>query len=717
MLVGEDGTVDFTADEVPYDSVKMTATVPKTIIHVEGTVNWNQKFTGNIDFGTRAFTSMTGDGITADWPKPGAGLGGGWSVLTSSINDPNNINGLESKSFSYSWQNKEKKHANYDTMSVNVSWSGAGATPYGPRTGVLTSSKVQMGFQDAYATTDDGTGKMVPAPVNIPFSEQYTWTWPASWTGVSGGLNLQYDADAGRTETVRFDLYSDLQEMITVPDVPTTIDILQLTAAHVDIGTLDIKDYLDVAGLPVTVGQVIQVPASVTPLIPQACYQICTIAGTTVLTEPTFSDVIGTPTVWGSATFISLGTSLNNSLSDWKASTTFTDGVVIQPLKPSSLTYSQLWNTFPLPVTGASVSAGQIVYVPGLGYFQCTFSGTTLPPTSTVSWNTSSIGATTTDGTALFAYIGTSIPNGGTFWLQTHSPSGTTGSITPPFGSQAVGTTLSDGTCVWYSLGTQGNFIAPPIGDASRSSYFPSARGLWSLEYCIQMASNHLMKSARCVTIEFDCLPQRIPGLNLRMNARLFDPRIPGGYAWGKITEYSLAADGSTGLIVGHVKMECPIGKDNVVSPVTGAADYIVDDYIDPTYYQHTGSIILIPGDEAVGYSVPVATANPNELNFPLTYASAVITDEIVGDPSTQMVEATRQIQNQSSSLNDYLNFLGANQGQTSSGSNSQNFNLSSTPLFWHLVLKPVTGVSFSNDYDITVTKLVLPMGINMEAS
>ena len=44
-----------------------------------------------------------------------------------------------------------------------------------------------------------------------------------------------------------------------------------------------------------------------------------------------------------------------------------------------------------------------------------------------------------------------------------------------------------------------------PIGDVRRRSYFPTERGLRSLEYLIALARAHLLMRSRAVEIEFDC--------------------------------------------------------------------------------------------------------------------------------------------------------------------------------------------------------------------
>ena len=92
-----------------------------------------------------------------------------------------------------------------------------------------------------------------------------------------------------------------------------------------------------------------------------------------------------------------------------------------------------------------------------------------------------------------------------------------------------------------------------PIGDVRRRSYFPTERGLRSLEYLIALARAHLLLRSRAVEVEFECRFERAIELSCRKNARVFDRRLPGGQALGKITAYSFGVDGDTGAMIGSV--------------------------------------------------------------------------------------------------------------------------------------------------------------------
>ena len=74
VISGEDGLLNFTADEVPYDSVQETVGAPPlTAIHVTGTVHWTQTAVGTVDFGTRTIPSAASS--INSWPKARSSIG------------------------------------------------------------------------------------------------------------------------------------------------------------------------------------------------------------------------------------------------------------------------------------------------------------------------------------------------------------------------------------------------------------------------------------------------------------------------------------------------------------------------------------------------------------------------------------------------------------------------------------------------------------------
>ncbi|AEH88204.1 hypothetical protein [Mesorhizobium opportunistum] len=139
-----------------------------------------------------------------------------------------------------------------------------------------------------------------------------------------------------------------------------------------------------------------------------------------------------------------------------------------------------------------------------------------------------------------------------------------------------------------------------PIGDVRRRAYFPTERGLRSLDYLIALARGNILERSRAVEVTVS-LNSFAAGVDLtcRKNARIVHALIPGGEATGKIIGYSLTADG--GKLLATVTIGCTIGKGNTVTISTGTPDYVEDGYVDAGYQTYTGQT-LMPIAGAVTY-------------------------------------------------------------------------------------------------------------------
>ncbi len=243
LIDGEDGTIEFSADEVPYDSVTCEpGQAPLTSVKVIGHVNWSQSANGIIDFGTRTFDTWTGGSIASSWPQKGGGLSGGWSVYDAFAIDVLNVNGKQAVSKNFDFENKEKTHNVGDVMSVHQSWT---EFPVGGdviisnlhrQAGVIPASAVISYASDgtafdpyaAIGTGDDGQKE------NIPLHMSYNSTLVAGWL-VNTMLKLQYDAGDKRFETARFNMVPDLQPFVTLPDPEEVAEQIELNGTDVGL--------------------------------------------------------------------------------------------------------------------------------------------------------------------------------------------------------------------------------------------------------------------------------------------------------------------------------------------------------------------------------------------------------------------------------------------------------------------------------------------------
>jgi hypothetical protein len=230
ILVGEDGVAEFLESDVPYDSVSINiGTPPLRSVSVQGTVNWTQSASGTIDIGDNNFTTYTGGSLMSGWPKPGASLGGGWTVLSSSAVDLYDVANVITTSFSSSYQNEAKTHENGDTMSISMSSSEPKFN--GPALSCLISGKFQAGFLDPGDNLSVVFGDS--EPINIGASTQTSTLFVPLWQ-VNTTLVLSYEAARQRSEVVTFTLGTNVQALVTLPGEDDT-SLLTLSSLDVSV--------------------------------------------------------------------------------------------------------------------------------------------------------------------------------------------------------------------------------------------------------------------------------------------------------------------------------------------------------------------------------------------------------------------------------------------------------------------------------------------------
>jgi hypothetical protein len=225
---------------------------------------------------------------------------------------------------------------------------------------------------------------------------------------------------------------------------------------------------------------------------------------------------------------------------------------------------------------------------------------------------------------------------------------------------------------------------AMPIGDPGRSAFFPTDRGLQAVQYPLLVARAHLMQSARAAKINFDCSFERAVELSCRMNALLHDPRLPGGQVTGKITEYHLKVDGDNGQLSGQVQIETTIGLGLPITVRAGTPTYVDEGYIAGGYQFYSAADIALPnGDAAI--EMPPTYFDPKQMVLPLTYQDAVVAFEIHQGTPIDVV-------------------LAGGAAATAD------------PTWLEIVLNPVTGQKYQNDYDLGTSTLVMPKLIDLAA-
>lgn len=258
-----------------------------------------------------------------------------------------------------------------------------------------------------------------------------------------------------------------------------------------------------------------------------------------------------------------------------------------------------------------------------------------------------------------------------------------------------------------------------PIGDVRNRSYFSTGRGLQSLEYLLHRGRSQLMASGRAVTVAWDCSFERAKQLSCRKNALLHDHRLPGGQADGKIIKYSLSVDGATGKATGHVEIACSIGYGGSIIGVPGEPTYVESGYVEDGYQFNEGQVVALDAGD-LGYTVPADAPIDDGLHFPLSGRQAVLANRTHGSSAVQgaAIEALA-----TPPATGFSGPRGAQEQVDAILDRSTEMprlieNLLKTNSVWQEIkLRNLNTGPFQSAYEIDLTPLELPKGIDLEAA
>ena len=695
MFNGEDGTIIFDDTEALWSSVNwQIKSIPKKSIRFDCDVNWTQRDAGGaILVCNQMVVSYGGGSLISEWPQPGTSVGGGWSVLWSRAIDVLRVEHAQNWEESFSWQNQDQKHAEGDTMSLNIQQSS-------PRISGI-----------AWVDHEESKGAVLAGPNDLPgsqsdpsFSAKKTWSVAAIWKCYLQ-LVLQYKAERKRTEQLSFTLESDIQGVYVDPTLPEVVDVRKFSAADLSEPFINFRAWTLFRGSSVGMGQVIK------PDIPTGpgglSFQICITPGTAGVVVPTFSDIIGDTTTDGTVVWVCIGADLP-SVGNWSPYHRSYLGEIIAPVAPVWLPY------FATLGRGTAVSEGQIMRVDWQGiYVSCLIGGQT---TGRFVILNPSPGAMSVDGSVVWITIGPSL-NSGTFQICTSPGQG--GLVWPPFGG-SPGATCTDGSITWKSLGNGSPSIEMPIGGAPGSTYarsfFTTPRGQKSINYLLMLGRAELFKSARMVDVSWECsfLKGVLSHITLRKSATLVDDRLPAGYATGKIITAELRGSGTDGKFRTAVTIGCAVGKGGSVDAISGVSDYDTTDDWSEDYEIRYGGVVANTTND-ITWGQLVADRNTDDgFSFPLTYDQVVISNGMVGNITLQSAvinSFTRGGRGLTYAPKDAMSrVIGGNTLYASRDEAIQaaleSFGGS---IYYQLALRPVTGQSFNNIYWLGTCKLTLP--------
>lgn len=283
-----------------------------------------------------------------------------------------------------------------------------------------------------------------------------------------------------------------------------------------------------------------------------------------------------------------------------------------------------------------------------------------------------------------------------------------------------------------------------PIGDPTRRSYFPTDRGLESVEYLLSYARSRLLMGARVIKVTCQVPFESAMNLTLRMSGTINSPDLPAGTATGKIVTYAFSCDGSSGELIGSVTIACTIGKGSTILASDGDADIVEEDCVEHDLQTHTNEIVLIDGSD-VGYSVPSDDVNDDGLILtrPLRKEEVVITENFANVAGLQKQIIRTQI-NENLAAEARERLLNPWSGFEDGGtvvSSSTTTEVSRVVIGPHgldpdtlkatqdqikaiieqhsslltLTLKPVDGGPYLTEYGLHVTDLAVRKGIDLE--
>jgi hypothetical protein len=537
-------------------------------------------------------------------------------------------------------------------------------------------------------------------PVNTPAEVQVTGIIVPCWF-VSGDMSLRYDASRSFSELLSFDMIANVQGILASPTIDQNTELMTIAAQDVGQPLINVFNWTDFAGQAVAQTTIIWPNNPTKP--GGLAYQICVVAGTAGATEPVFSDIPGTITVDGSVQWASLGESGITSVPQWAPG----EGV---PVGQIMLIQKMVFN----------VNTGGNEAVPGAtSYYMCLGAGYTNSVYDTFTY----VPPINTNDEATPIPRTVSILNGPTF-------------------STSPGTQITDGTVRWLVLGTSPTGFGIPIGgtptDVRARSFFPTGRGQIAVQYLIMKARARLRFRGRALTVKWESPFNRIVGLSCRKNATLFEPRLPGGAATGKIIAYSFECDGSSGKLSGSVQIGVSVGFGDSVSEITGTPEYASSGYAQLGWQLYDGATV-VPSSNDVSYTPPVYAPFDDGLQFPLSWAQ--ISD---GGKFSNTLAAQKAAIQKSFGVLATLDYLQKWAGQvlttgnvntTQSGlspdqawtlereqlnlaSQSTPYVMEANAISWTALLKPCAGNGpFEGAYSITVTPLILPEGINLAAA
>ncbi|QKC83281.1 hypothetical protein [Mesorhizobium sp. NZP2077] len=238
---------------------------------------------------------------------------------------------------------------------------------------------------------------------------------------------------------------------------------------------------------------------------------------------------------------------------------------------------------------------------------------------------------------------------------------------------------------------------APPIGDVRNRAYLTTTRGRRSIDFLICRARRIILERSRAVSISFSAplTAGLAETLSCRMNARVADPRIPGGEATGKIIGYAITS--SNGSSIASLTIGCTVGKGNTVTTVPGEPTYAEEGYVEDGYQAYSGRTVMpIAGEITLSEDYLLVPPNDDGVDF------------LVMNPATLVEQIT--IVNPLPTQRTVLDAFHADLSAAIEALNQVFTEVDGD-------FKVLKGGPFVTDYPLEVSALAVPKTINLEAA
>jgi hypothetical protein len=262
-----------------------------------------------------------------------------------------------------------------------------------------------------------------------------------------------------------------------------------------------------------------------------------------------------------------------------------------------------------------------------------------------------------------------------------------------------------------------------PLSDPSVANYFATPRGQQSTEYLLLRARALLLNGARLVEMSWSVPFGRAMQFTCRKNATLIWKELPGGQASGKISQYTIIADGNNGKIGGNVTIMATVGRGVSETTQHGAATgelYVNAGYVADGFFAQPGQQVPLFGGAGtstaggffdLAYSPPVASAIDNPM--PLTKADVLVSAHVHGSVTDQANAIQGALELAASAARD----LEGKRNATSNASGLVETAMRGHDIYVEIVLRNVDSLALEDVSDLNVQPLLVPQTINLEAS